>query len=516
MDKKNILTVIVVFLLSCIILVIGSNPNTVYAKILGFNESINSPRQLYRVYLAGKSIGVIESKEELENYIDQKQKQLKDKYNVSKVYAPNDLDIIKEITYNETISTTEQIYQKIEDIKGTSSFTIDGYTIFIEGLEKKDEYGNITEAKNLTIYVLDKEVFTNSVTKTITAFIDNDTYNAYLNDTQQALEENQTGKIIENLYIENNITIKKERIPAGDKIYQTEEDLSKFLLFGTTAEQKKYVVQAGDTIEEIAENNQLSSEEFLIANTNFKTAQDLLYPGQTVNLGLITPQFNLMEVQHVVSKKKINMETIYKNDDTQYVGYEKVEQDGQDGLALVTEKVYLLNGEIQDSIKVEQVELTPAINKVIVRGTKRYTPSNLGASVDVPVGIGSWVWPTSTPYTITSPYGWRWGKFHEAVDIAGAGYNSPIKAANNGIVVQSSYNSYNGNWIVIKHSNNYYTYYGHLSVRNKQVGDVVMAGDRIGGMGETGFASGVHLHFGVYNGYPYRGGVPFNPMRLYR
>lgn len=515
MDKKNILIVIVAFVLSCAILVIGSNPNTVYAKVLGFNQAIDNPRQLYRVYLAGESIGVIESKADLENYIDEKQKQLKEKYNVEKVYAPNDLDIIKEITYNETISTTEEIYKKIEEIKGTSSFTIDGYRINIEGLEKSDEDGT-TKTDDLTIYVLDKEVFTNSVNKTITAFVDSDTYNAYLNDTQEELEENETGTIIENLYIQNNITIKKERIPAGDKIYQTEEELSKFLLFGTTAEQETYIVKAGDTIEEISDKNKLSTEEFLIANTNFKTAQDLLYPGQEVNLGLITPQFDLVEVQHVVSKKTIQMETVYKNDDTQYVGYERVEQDGQDGLALVTEKIYLVNGEMQDTVPADKVILSPAINKIVVRGTKRYTSSSLGQEIDVPVGIGSWVWPTSTPYTITSYFGWRWGKYHEAVDIAGAGYNSPIKAANNGIVVQSSYNDYNGNWIIIKHSNNYYTYYGHLSVRNKQVGDVVMAGDRIGGMGETGYASGVHLHFGVYNGYPFRGGVPMNPLRLYR
>lgn len=516
MDKKNILIVIVAFLLSCTIIVIGSKPNTVYAKILGFNESINNPRQLYRVYLAGKSIGVIESKKDLENYIDNKQQQLKDKYNVDKVYAPNDLDIIREITYNETISTTEELYKKIEEIKGTSSFTIDGYKIYIEGMEKTEEDGTTTKIDDLIIYVLDREIFTNSVTKTITAFINEDTYNAYLNNTQQEIEENQTGKVIENLYIENNITIKKERIPAGDKIYQTEEELSKFLLFGTTDKQETYVVKAGDTIEEISENNKLSTEEFLIANTNFKTAQDLLYPGQVVNLGLITPQFNLMEVQHVVSKKTLNMETIYKNDDTQYVGYEKVEQDGKDGLALVTEKVYLVNGEIQDTVNVKQVELSPVINKIVVRGTKRYTSSSLGEATDVPVGIGSWVWPTATPYTITSGYGWRWGKFHGAIDIAGAGYNSPIKAANNGVVVQSSYNNYNGNWIVIKHSNNYYTYYGHLAVRNKQVGDIVMAGDRIGGMGETGYATGVHLHFSVYNGYPYRGGVTMNPLKLFR
>lgn len=515
MDKKNIIITIVAFLISCLILVIGRNPNTIYAKILGLTENNNSPRQLYRVYLDGESLGIIESKEELENYIDNKQEQLKKKYNISKVYAPNGLDIIKEITYNEKISTVETIYKKIEDIKGSSSFTIDGYKIFIEGVERKDNESETYKTEDLTLYVLEKEVFTNSAKKTITAFVDEETYNAYLNDTQKQLEEKETGVIIENLYIKNNITITKERIPAGDKIYQTEEELSKFLLFGTTDNQETYVVKAGDTIEEISYNNQLSTEEFLIANTSFKSSQDLLYPGQVVNLGLITPQFDLVEVQHVVSKKTIEKETIYKNDDTQYVGYERVEQDGQNGLELVTEKHELINGEIQDIMNVSSEEITPAIDKIIVRGTKRKQTSIL-TGVEVPVGIGSWVWPSSTPYTITSYFAWRWGKHHDGIDIAGSGYGSPIKAANNGLVVQSGYTSVNGNYIIIAHQNGYYTIYAHMSARYKQVGDVVMAGDKIGGMGRTGFATGVHLHFGVYNGYPYRGGVAINPLNLYK
>ena len=73
MDKKNILIVIIVFLLSCLLLVIGSNPNTLSAKILGLESKIESPRQLYNVYLAGKSIGIIESKEALEKNIPLRQ-----------------------------------------------------------------------------------------------------------------------------------------------------------------------------------------------------------------------------------------------------------------------------------------------------------------------------------------------------------------------------------------------------------------------------------------------------------
>ncbi len=511
MSKKQILIVIIAFLLSCAIIFIGSNPNTIYAKIVGIYTNTNTPRQLYRIYLSGKSIGVIESEKELLDYIDGKQQQLKEKYQVDKVYAPNDLDIIKEITYNETILSVEEIYQKIEDIMGPSSFTVDGYEIKINGIEKSNEDGTVTTTPDITLYVLDKDIFTNSVRKTITAFIDSDQYDSYLNDTQKKLEENEEGTIIENISIANNIMIKETRIPVGDMIYQTEEELSKYLLFGTTKEQESYIVKAGDTIEEISYNNKLSTEEFLIANTNFKTAQDLLYPGQVVKLGLISPVFDLVEVEHVVSKKVKTMETIYKNDDTQYVGYERVEQEGQDGLELITQKIQLVNGEIKEIVTVpgSTVELVPTINKIVTRGTKQYQVYN--PNIDVPVGIGSWVWPTMTPYTISSPYGWRWGKLHEGLDISGITYGSAIKAVNNGVVVESSYNSTNGNYIIIKHSNGYYTMYAHMASRTKKYGDIVMSNDQIGTAGRSGFASGVHLHFGLYSGYPFRGGVALNP-----
>ena len=84
------------------------------------------------------------------------------------------------------------------------------------------------------------------------------------------------------------------------------------------------------------------------------------------------------------------------------------------------------------------------------------------------------------------------------------------------ITVNIYYTGTNGNYIVIAHSNGYYTMYAHMQKRYKQVNDVVCAGDQIGTMGDSGFATGVHLHFAIYNGMPYRGGKPMNPFNLYR
>ncbi len=515
MDKKTILTSIIVLLFTALIVYIGSNPTSAYAQALGFNKIESTPRQLYRVYLGGKSIGIIESKEALETFIDNKQSELKTKYAVNKVYIPNDLDIIQEITYNEKISTIEDIYNKIQSIKGEESFTIDGYKIIIQGVEKVNEDGTNEKTPDQTIYVLDKEIFTKSVEKTIQLFVNSDEYNNFLNEKQQPIKEE--GKLVEDLYIKNNITIKKARIPTGVDIYQTEESLSKLLLFGTTKSQATYIVQDGDTIEDISFNNKLSTEEFLIANPDYKTANDLLYPGKEVVLGIIRPQFDTVEEAHIVTKKTVQKETTYEDDANQYTGYESIKEDGEDGLSLVTEKIQYVNGEIVSVVVVKEEEkvLKPVVNKVVVRGTKQY--SNSGTwSGEIPVGVGSWVWPTQVPYTISSRFGYRWEKLHEGIDIVAGGYGSPIKAANNGVVVQSGYTKINGNFIVIAHKNGYYTMYAHLATRLRQVGDVVYANDQIGTMGKTGKASGVHLHFAIYNGMPYRGGRPIDPFSIFK
>lgn len=515
MDKKTVIFTIIAGFIAAGILYIGANPSTTSAKILGIIGRESHPYQLYHVYLGGKSIGLIESKKDLEEYIDTMQGAIKKKYNVNKVYVPKDLDIVQEITYNHNISTIEEIYNKIERIKGGKSFTIDGYKITINGYEKATEDGGTEITDNKVIYVLDKKIFTNSVEKTIKSFIPEEEYDNFLNETQETIEE--TGKLIEDLYIKNNITISKTRIPTNVDIFLTEEDLCKYLLFGTVEDQEKYIVKEGDTISDIAFNHKLSPDEFLIANTSYKTENDLLYPGQTVTLGIIQPQFDTVEETHVVSKKTKARETVYEDDNTQYAGYEQVKQEGSDGMSLVTEKIQLINGEITSTVPVKEEVITAPVNKIIVRGTRKYQISSGGSSyhVEVPVGIGSWVWPTNAPYTITSEFGYRWGKLHKAVDITGTGYGSPIKAANNGVVVISSYTRTNGNYIVIKHSNGYFTEYAHLAARYVRQGDVVYANDVIGTMGNTGFAQGVHLHFGLWTGAPYTG-TPLNPRSLYR
>lgn len=95
------------------------------------------------------------------------------------------------------------------------------------------------------------------------------------------------------------------------------------------------------------------------------------------------------------------------------------------------------------------------------------------------------------------------GKGHNGIDFA-ASIGTPVKAALTGTVlgtgntdsVRGCYSF--GKWVMIKHANGLNTMYAHLSQINVSQGQSVATGDIVGYSGETGYATGPHLHFGVY------------------
>ena len=192
-----------------------------------------------------------------------------------------------------------------------------------------------------------------------------------------------------------------------------------------------------------------------------------------------------------------------------------------------------------DNFKVEEVNIVVAdkndnnIKEEVIINNEEIVDNyvTMLSSID----DNKWIWPTDSNYTITSYYGYRWGRMHDAIDISGPGYGSNIYAVNNGVVVTTKggcspgYTACNGragNYVVIKHNrDNYYTIYMHLKSINVSVGNIVSRGQVIGTMGNTGNVvpvptssnpyAGTHLHFGLYIGEPYKGGYAVDPMILY-
>jgi murein DD-endopeptidase MepM/ murein hydrolase activator NlpD len=101
---------------------------------------------------------------------------------------------------------------------------------------------------------------------------------------------------------------------------------------------------------------------------------------------------------------------------------------------------------------------------------------------------------------LTSRFGKRWGSFHAGIDCQ-ARTGTPVYAVFGGVVVFSDdrIRGY-GDTVVLRHVRGLSTVYAHNSVLLVREGDRVIRGQRIALSGESGRASGPHVHFEVRDG----------------
>lgn len=110
---------------------------------------------------------------------------------------------------------------------------------------------------------------------------------------------------------------------------------------------------------------------------------------------------------------------------------------------------------------------------------------------------GDLQWPVRGP--VTSPYGPRWGRLHDGIDI-GVPIGTACRAADGGRVVEArNHGSGYGNYVEIDHGA-VSTFYGHLDSIAVRAGQSVSQGQLIGRTGNTGSSTGPHLHFGAKRG----------------
>jgi murein DD-endopeptidase MepM/ murein hydrolase activator NlpD len=114
-----------------------------------------------------------------------------------------------------------------------------------------------------------------------------------------------------------------------------------------------------------------------------------------------------------------------------------------------------------------------------------------------------WVRPNGGP--LSSPFGYRWGRLHAGIDLAGP-WGSTIVAATDGCISYAGPMDGYGEVMQIADWDGTETVYGHMSSFIRHFG-CVHAGEPIARVGSGGDATGPHLHFEVRVG-----GVPVNPV----
>ncbi len=241
-----------------------------------------------------------------------------------------------------------------------------------------------------------------------------------------------------------------------------------------------YTVQPGDSISEIAASHGVSVDTILWANG--LTRKSAIKPGMTL---VILP---VSGVRHTVTKGE-TLASIAKKfdaDAADIASYNGLEDNQQ----LVIGTALIIPGG-------EMTATAVASTKPASSGTK--TTIKTGGSMGAVRAVGD----TSRSESLINPlpagrvsqglHGWN------GVDIA-APKGTPIYAAAAGTVIVSRVGGWNGgygNYVVIDHGDGTQTLYGHLTTDNVSVGQSVAQGQQIGTVGNTGKATGYHLHFEV-------------------
>ena len=163
---------------------------------------------------------------------------------------------------------------------------------------------------------------------------------------------------------------------------------------------------------------------------------------------------------------------------------------------LTTQDIVDANNLPDETLAVGQTLMIPGATRGAIPKTKSTSSSR------APRIIG-WLWPVGGNNFISQGY---WSG-HHAIDIA-APKGTPVYAAVSGTVVFTGWRSDSGggNMIWVRQGTKLYTTYNHLSVIGVRTGQHVSAGQRIGSVGMTGNATGPHLHFEVWLGWPYAQG----------
>lgn len=217
-----------------------------------------------------------------------------------------------------------------------------------------------------------------------------------------------------------------------------------------------------------------------------------------------------------IEKEKQDLEDKQKSLKTKKAEQEKIQ------VVLNNQKVQKQNkisslSEEEKSLQKEIEEYRKEINNVEAK--IQQAANNAGDKFNGSIsGSGVLSWPLPSTYgrsRITSYFGNREqpvpgaSTYHRAIDI-GIPVGTPVYSAADGYVVITGYSSIRGNYIMVKHADNLYTFYQHLKSVNASAGQSVKRGQTIAYSGNTGIGSGPHLHFEVRTSPNY--GSEVNPL----
>jgi len=281
------------------------------------------------------------------------------------------------------------------------------------------------------------------------------------------------------------------------------QDTIDTLLASKVSGKKEYKIQSGDAPLSIAAKFDIPYKDFLAMNPDIETT---CYVGQTVLIAKEESFLPILVTKQITYKNSVAYTTKTISSSSYYTSYVRITQNGKAGEDTITAKVSYLDGiEVKREI-IKTVRTKEPVQQVLIRGTKVAASSGYVNSQ----GISStarnkagFIWPCAGSISC----GW-WGYYgHRGLDICGR-VGIPIWAVADGTVIYAGWkNGGYGYYVLIDHGNGLKTGYMHNSAILVRVGQKVTQGQQIARMGATGWATGPHCHFEVWDN-----GVLKNPI----
>jgi murein DD-endopeptidase MepM/ murein hydrolase activator NlpD len=267
---------------------------------------------------------------------------------------------------------------------------------------------------------------------------------------------------------------------------------------------RSYRVRSGDTLVGIADKFGISMMTLWWAN-DLRSKNDL-HIGQTLTIppvsGLVVDVTEADTLDSLAAKYDVKPKTI-------------LDANGLGDPNLVIGQTLVIPGARGAGIPTPKPTVRPAVKP---RATSRPSShssgssGSSGSSVRPPTTYhgGTMLWPVVGGGNYISQY-FHYG--HYGLDIA-ADAGSRVRAAAGGTVTFAGWKSNGGGYQVwIAHGSGLYTTYNHMSGVSVGVGQHVGRGQQVGRVGCTGNCTGPHLHFEVWRGPIWNGGVRVNPLR---
>ena len=437
-------------------------------------EVTNQVHENTSLYYEGKMIGVITEPENITKLL-------------KKVYKEKYKDLFPDSSLSLGMDVHEEKFYSLQTYEDKD----DEILAFIE---ENDLFSiqakQVSFSNGSVLYIQDEETYQNAKDKYV------------LNYTNAAEKESEYGRVILASGFEQKESISTGYAPVS-MVLQNEEEILSWFLNGYNDTKEIYIVEDGDTVQGAASKNALEVIEIMALNysTIIKENQ-LLEAGLKLDVtGINSP------VDYRVEKEATTKVTLYPespkyvNDSSLPLGVQKVVQEEKLGYRKDTIKEIYVNGELSDYEILSCEELSVPQQMIIHVGTQRnsnYVDSgNLNSGT---LRAGNFRYPCDYA-VITCSWGCYYG--HQAMDVANL-YNryGNVLASDSGTVTVNDYNYINGYYMLIDHGNGFVTYYGHMNTPGyAQVGEYVERGEVIGQIGQTGVATGPHIHFEIrYNG----------------